>query len=138
MRPPTSPPKEVGCQAMRRSGSNSITSLVIVYGRKSVSGLPRILIANRVPSSSGIDSASAWSTVPEPSKLACLPASASSAKISRGCALMTRSTLTVSPCTPSLSDLEGHHAPAPLGHLDAACDRADPFTARVGGEHLGG
>ena len=50
------------------------------------------------------------------------PASASSAKISRAGALMTRSTLTVSPCTGPLSDLEGHHSPAALGDFDAARD----------------
>ena len=85
---------------MRRSCSNSITLLFIVYGRKSDSGRPRIRIANFDPSDSGTDDAEVWSTVPDPSKLECFPASAINAKISPAGALMTRSTLTVFPCTP--------------------------------------
>ena len=105
----------------------------------SVSGRPRILIENLVPSSSGIDVLRVtWSTVPDPSKLECRPASASSAKISRAGALMTRSTLTVFPCTGSLSDLQGHHAPAPLLDFDAAGDGPNALPAGIRREHLGG
>ena len=56
--------------AMRRSGSNSMTVLVVRYGKNM-----------------------------DPSMLECLPASAISAKSWAAGALMTRSTLTVFPCT---------------------------------------
>jgi len=55
---------------------------------------------NVEPSCSGWDPCGEWSTVPDPSKLECFPASAISAKIWAAGALMTRSTLTVFPCTP--------------------------------------
>ena len=89
------------CQAMRRSGSNSTTVLVVRYGTNSDSGRPRMLMPNLEPNDSGWDGSDAWFTVPDPSKLECFPASAISAKISPAGALMTRSTLTVFPCTPT-------------------------------------
>jgi len=54
---------------------------------------------NVPPRVNGSDELAEWSTVPEPSKLVCFAASAISAKICPAGALMTRSTLTVFPCT---------------------------------------
>jgi catabolite regulation protein CreA len=50
---------------------------------------------NFEPSVSGTDLCVEWFTDPDPSKVACWPASASKEKIASGDALMTRSTLTV-------------------------------------------
>jgi hypothetical protein len=110
---------------MRRSFSNSITLLCIVYGTNKVSGRPCILIENVDPSDSGIDSALVWSTVPDPSMLACFPASASSAKISAAGALITRSTLTVLPSTAvRLANPKRHVAPSSLIPYNCPLDGA--------------
>ena len=61
----------------------------------------------------------------------------SAQRSARAGALMSRSTLTVFPCTGPLSDLQGHHAPAPLLDFDAARDGPNALPAGVGGEHLG-
>ncbi|MDT5051779.1 MAG: hypothetical protein QOF66_145 [Mycobacterium sp.] len=97
--------------AMRRSGSNSMTVLVVRYGRNNDSGRPRIDMPNFEPSDNGADFSVEWSTVPDPSKLEWLPASAIKAKMSAAGALMTRSTPTVFPCTSvtlaASADLQG-------------------------------
>ena len=64
---------------------------------ESVSLRPRMAIPNFEPIESGTDFFEAWFTDSDRSKLAWLPASASSANISPAGALMTRSTLTVFP-----------------------------------------
>ncbi|CNK64024.1 Uncharacterised protein [Mycobacterium tuberculosis] len=74
-----------------------MTVLVVRYGMNSVSLRPRIAIPNFVPIDNGTDAAEAWFTDSAPSMLACLPASATSAKILSAGALMMRSTLTVLP-----------------------------------------
>jgi hypothetical protein len=70
----------------------------LVAGMNSISLRPRIAIPNFEPNVNGADLRVAPFNDSDPSKLAGFPASASSAKIVWGGALMTRSTLTVSPC----------------------------------------
>jgi len=54
MRPPTRPIAVV-LQAIRRSGSNSMTVLVVRYGKNSVSRRPRIAMTNVDPSERRVD-----------------------------------------------------------------------------------
>ena len=76
-------PSEIGgrvCQAMRRSSSNSMTSLTVEYGTPIFMDIPNVRAEVRA---AGTGRPCASRTEPEPSMSRCLAGSASSAKIAR-------------------------------------------------------
>jgi hypothetical protein len=87
---------------------------------------PPALRAGGPPACEGSTPSDEWSTVADPSTLQCFPASAISAKIWAAGALMTRSTLTVFPCTPAVTV-----------QFDPCRDGEYARSAGVRAEHLG-
>src|SRR5580698_5666963 len=106
MRPPKkrpSRPESLVCQAMRRSCSNSITVLDMVYGTPAFIDMPK---TEPRASFSGVPSFT-LTTEPDPSISGWREASATMAKMVVAGALMTRSTLTLSPSMTLPSTVSG-------------------------------
>src|SRR5262245_30138011 len=98
---------------------------------------------NFAPCDSGTDCWVACCNVPDPSKLACLPAGASRGEDDRGGRFYdTFDAYGVAVHAVTLTDLQRDELPTAtstkVGAFDPGSDRVDALASAVGGEHLGG